>query len=50
MTARIDLGRGIVVSYDESGSFEFRMRGDEKLPAPWTTKRTLRLVSEERPQ
>lgn len=44
MTAKIDLVRGVLVSYDEAGSFDFRMHDAEKLPAPWKHTRKVRLV------
>lgn len=44
MTARIDLVRGVLLSYSESGKFDFRMHDAEKLPAPWQHTRKVRLV------
>ncbi|MCE9634863.1 MAG: DUF4815 domain-containing protein [Planctomycetes bacterium] len=46
MTAKIDLARGVLVSYDETGRFDFRLRGEGKLAAPWAHTRKLRLVEE----
>lgn len=46
MTAKIDLARGVLVSYDEAGRFDFRLRGVGKLPAPWSFTRKLRLTGE----
>lgn len=44
MTARIDTARGVIVSYDESGVFDFRPTGGERAPVSWRHRRSLRLV------
>ena len=43
VVARIDLVRGVLLSYEEKGSFDFRLRGEGKLPAPWSHTRKLTL-------
>lgn len=44
MEARIDVVRGVLVSYTEKGRFDLRLRGAGRLPAPWEYERTLRLT------
>ena len=44
MTAKIDVVRGVITSYEESGEFEFRPRETGRDPARWKHHRTLRLV------
>lgn len=46
LTVKIDLVRGVLLSYDETGRFDFRLRGEGKMAAPWAHTRKLRLVEE----
>jgi hypothetical protein len=43
-TARIDLARGVLASYEESGSFDFRLHDEGKSAVRWAHTRRLRLV------
>lgn len=43
-TLVLDVVRGVVVSFEEKGSFEFAARAEPRTPTPWTYLRQLRLV------
>lgn len=44
MSARLDVARGVLVAYEESGEFTFRMREANRTLAPWRHRRKLKLV------
>lgn len=44
--ARIDLERGVLVSYEETGDLQFRLREADQPLAPWRHRRVVRLVDE----
>jgi hypothetical protein len=44
VAVRVDLERGVLLSYEETGDLQFRMREDDAPLAPWRIRRRLRLI------